>query len=143
MTGFPPERFPSLYLNEDEATARHNLHAFIAASPYGPEDLRADHGPLLLGTRLPRRQTVCDAHTPVGIKGAGLPRSYPRDSRGRILPHRRCQAVGARIKLAGLRGVCCRSAQWPEGCELAWFPATARSIARQVARRRFDDWYWR
>ena len=37
----PPGMFPVLYLNEDPATARLNLRAFIAGWPYEPEDLRA------------------------------------------------------------------------------------------------------
>ena len=36
----PPDSFPTLYLNEDMATARRNLRAFIAKWPYEPEDLR-------------------------------------------------------------------------------------------------------
>ena len=36
----PPGSFPTLYLDEDMATARRNLRAFIARWPYEPEDLR-------------------------------------------------------------------------------------------------------
>ena len=38
----PPGSFPTLYLNEDTATARRNLRAFIARWSYEPEDLRDD-----------------------------------------------------------------------------------------------------
>jgi len=50
----PPGSFPSLYLNEDQVTARTNLRAFIAGWPYEPEDLRDDNGPVLVGATLPR-----------------------------------------------------------------------------------------
>ena len=140
----PPNSFPTLYLNEDRGTARHNLRAFIAGWPYEPEDLRADTGPVLVGATLPRDQHVCDAHSADGLHAVGLPRSYPRDSRGRTIGHDRCQRIGRRVKLAGLRGVRSRSAQSRagEGRELAWFPATARSVARLTARLAFDEWYW-
>ena len=69
----PPDSFPTLYLSEDLVTARLNLRNFIAEWPYEPEDLRDDTGPILLGCVLPRRQVVCDAHTPAGIHAAGLP----------------------------------------------------------------------
>lgn len=140
----PPGSFPTLYLNEDVVTARLNLRAFIAAWPYEPEDLRADPGPVLVGATLPRSQQVCDAHSPAGVKAAGLPSSYPRDSSGALVPRAACQRVGQRVKQAGLRGVRCRSAQSAAGAgrELAWFPATARSVARLRETLAFDEWYW-
>ena len=73
----PPHSFPTLYLNEDKVTARLNLRAFIAQWPYEPEDLRPDTAPVLVGASLPRRQSVCDAHTPQGIAALGLPLTYP------------------------------------------------------------------
>ena len=140
----PPDSFPTLYLNEDQVTARLNLRAFIASWPYEPEDLRADTGPVLVGASLPRAQHVCNAHSPDGLRAARLPRSYPVDSHGNPVGHQRCQRVGRRVKLAGLRGVRCRAAQSRDGAgrELAWFPATARSVATQQARLPFDAWYW-
>lgn len=140
----PPQSYPTLYFNEDTVTARLNLRAFIATWPYEPEDLRSDNGPVLVGARLPRDQRVCDVHTPAGVRAAGLPRSYPRDSRGRLVGHRRCQGIGRQVRDAGLRGVRCRSARTPEGAgrELAWFPAMPRSVATRTARLDFEDWYW-
>ncbi|MEX2258558.1 MAG: RES family NAD+ phosphorylase [Woeseia sp.] len=140
----PPASFDTLYLNEDRVTARMNLRAFIGGWPFEPEDLRADNGPVLIGARLPRSQEVCDAHTPEGLAAAGLPKSYPLDARGRPVPHQRCQPIGQQAKEAGLRGVRARSARSPDGAgrELAWYPATRRSIARQTRRLLFDDWYW-
>ena len=132
-----------LYLNEDAETARRNLRAFIARWPYEPEDLRDDRGPMLVGCILPRRQVVCDAHSPAGVHAAGLPDSYPLDEDGWLVPHARCQPIGMRAKAAGLRGVRARSAQPRDGAgrELAWFPALPRSIARPVRTLAFAAWF--
>lgn len=140
----PPDSFPTLYLNEDKVTARLNLRAFIAAWPYEPEDLRRDTGPVLVGASLPREQSVADVHTPAGVSAAGLPGSYPLDSKGQPVPRSTCQPIGAAAKHAGLRGVRSRSAQSRDGAgrDLAWFPATARSAAKRVVILTFDRWYW-
>lgn len=140
----PPGSYPTLYLNEDRDTARLNLRAFAAGWPYEPEDLRSDNGPVLVGATLPRSQQVCDLHSPEGVRRAGLPATYPLDSKGRTVPRRRCQPTGARVRMAGLRGVRSRSAQAKDGVghDLAWFPATARSAASRTVTLAFDDWYW-
>jgi hypothetical protein len=140
----PPGSWRTLYLNEDLVTARMNLRRFIAAWPYEPEDLRPDAAPHLAVATLPRGQRVADAHSPAGVAAAGLPATYPLTRDGRLVTHARCQAVGRQVRSAGLRGVRCRAAPTPQGAgrELAWFPATARSRARLVARLTFDDWYW-
>jgi len=140
----PPDSFPTLYLNEDIVTARLNLRAFIAAWPYEPEDLRDDTGPMLVGATLPRRQQVADLHTRDGVRAAGLPASYPLDGNGAAVPHARCQRVGEQAQQAGLRGVRARSAQSRDGAgrELAWFPATVRSVAQRVATQEFDAWFF-
>lgn len=140
----PPGSFAVLYLNEDVVTARLNLRQFAAQWPYEPEDLRAEHAPVLVAATLPRAQTVADVHTPEGVAAAGLARTYPLDPHERLVAHGVCQAVGAAAHAEGLRGVRCRSARTPQGAgrELAWFPATTRSRARHVATRAFDDWYW-
>jgi hypothetical protein len=140
----PPDSFPTLYLNEDLVTARLNLRAFIAGWPYEPEDLRPDTGPVLIGATLPRAQEVCDIHTPEGVQEAGLPKTYPLDSSGRLIPHARCQPIGAEVREAGLRGVRSRSAQSRDGAgrDLAWFPATVRSVAIRTTRLTFEQWFW-
>jgi hypothetical protein len=140
----PPDSFPTLYLNEDPVTARLNLHAFIARWPYEPEDLRAENGPVLVGAILPRAQDVCDIHTRAGVRGAGLPSTYPLDGNGKPVPRSRCQRIGARARKLGLRGVRSRSAQSRDGAgrDLAWFPATRRSRATLAARLSFKQWYW-
>jgi hypothetical protein len=141
----PPDSFPTLYLNEDMVTARLNLRAFVAAWPYEPEDLRDDTGPLLVGVTLPRQQVVCDVHTRDGVCAAGLPESYPLDRSGAVVTRVRCQPIGAAVKTEGLRGVRARSAQSRDGVgrELAWFPATSRSVARREKTLRFDSWFFR
>ena len=140
----PPGSFPTLYLNEDRVTARLNLRAFIAGWPYEPEDLREDTGPVLVGCTLPRRQVVCDGHTPAGLRAVGLPDTYPLDPHGALVPHARCQSVGTRAREARLRGVRARPARSPDGAgrELAWFPATLRSAARRVRTLTFATWFW-
>ena len=140
----PPGSFATLYLNEDQVTARLNLRAFIARWPYEPEDLRSDTGPILAGAVLPRNQTVCDAHTRPGTAALGLPPTYPLDSAGKPVRRDVCQPIGQAVNKAGLRGVRARSTQTRHGAgrELAWFPATSRSVARLTATLKFDDWFW-
>lgn len=140
----PPHSFPTLYLNEDVVTARINLRLFIAGWPYEPEDLRDDAAPVLVSAVLPRRQRVADVHTRDGVAAVGLSPTFPLDARGNLVPHGRCQPVGVAARTSGLRGVRCRSARTPDGAgqELAWFPATARSRARSVARQGFGDWFY-
>jgi hypothetical protein len=137
----PPDSFPALYLNEDVVTARINLRLFLDDLPYGPEDLRDDAGPVLVGCGLPRGQEVADVHTPAGVAAVGLPPSYPLGSDGSLVAHDVCQPIGQLARDHGLRGVRCRSAQSPFR-ELAWFPATVRSRARLINRASFDEWFW-
>lgn len=99
---------------------------------------------MLVGAVLPRAQDVCDVHTPEGVRGAGLPASYPLDGHGRIVPRPKCQPIGARAKTLGLRGVRSRCAQSKTGAgrDLAWFPATKRSAATRRETLTFELWYW-
>jgi hypothetical protein len=140
----PPGSFPTLYLNEDQVTARLNLRAFINQWPYEPEDLRSDTGPILVGATLPRAQLVCDVHSPEGVRGVGLPKTYPLDANGEPISRARCQPIGVHVKEAGLRGVRTRSAPSRDGAgrELAWLPATNRSVATHTTALPFEQWYW-
>jgi len=140
----PPASFPTLYLNEDQVTARLNLRAFVRQWPYEPEDLRSDTGPVLIGASLPVKQTVADVHTRLGVAKAGLHDNYPFDLNGRLVAHQVCQPIGASAHALGLRGVRTRSAQSRDGAgrELAWFPAGSRSTARLTQSLPFEDWYW-
>ena len=140
----PPTSHPTLYLNEDMATARINLMAFVDRWPYEPEDLRSNAGPVLVAATLPRDQDVADLYSPEGLDAVGLSDSYPLDHAGTAIPHSICQAIGQEAKDAGLRGVLCRSANRLRGAgrELAWFPATSRSRATRVGVTPFADWFW-
>lgn len=139
-----PHSHSTLYLNEDIVTARLNLRIWAAEWPWEPEDLRPENAPVLIHARLPRDQTVADAHTPDGLRGLGLPTSYPITATGALIAHAVCQPIGTTVHATELRGIRCRSAQTPLGAgrELAWFPATTRSKARLVRRQTFVDWYY-
>ena len=130
----PPGSFPVLYLNENLATARAQLHRLLGGWPANPEDLREDAPFVLIVAGLPDRQAVADALTDAGLQGLGLPASYPLDARGTPIGHQRCQPIGCAVHRAGLRGVWCRSAHTSHGSgrELAWFPAGPRSRARSL-----------
>lgn len=140
----PPRSYPTLYLNEDRTTARANMQLFAARWPYEPEDLRDDTGPVLVAATLPRAQRVADSHTPKGVAALGLAATYPLDSAGAVVAHSICQPIGQSVHDEGLRGVRCRAARLPLGAgrELAWFPATPRSVARSVRVIAFADWFW-
>jgi hypothetical protein len=140
----PPDSYPTLYLNEDLRTARVNMVAFIERWPYEPEDLRNDHGPVLVTATLPRGQEVADIHSDEGLAAVGLPVSYPSDGRGAAVPHSVCQLIGQSVKDSGLRGVLCLSANSLKGAgrELAWFPARSRSHATSVEVAPYEDWFW-
>lgn len=109
------------------------LERMVVDSPVTVEDLD-DAAFDLVALTLPRNQVVADAVSDSGLKGLGLPGSYPVDRSGAIIARSRCQPVGARIRAAGLRGLWCRSAASRDGMgrELAWFPAGPRSRAYTV-----------
>jgi hypothetical protein len=137
----PPASFPTLYLNEDLATARAQVLKLLEGTPVEPDDL--DPGFDLVSATLPRSQTVADATTDEGLEALGLPPTYPRYANGRLVRHEACQPVGARIHDAALRGVHARSAATDDGTgrELAWFPARKTSRATAMDRVSFDDWW--
>jgi len=139
-----PATHATLYLNEDIVTARLNLRGWADTWPWEPEDLRPENAPVLISAQLPRGQHVADAYSPAGLKGLGLPATYPLRRHGDFVDHATCQPIGAHVHRSELRGIRCRSAQTPQGAgrELAWFPATARSHARQIGRQKFADWYY-
>ena len=137
----PPESFPVVYLCRSVAVARANVYRLLAGHPYGPEDLRPGAGPVLVATRAPEARYM-NAVTDAGLAAVGLSRSYPRDGRGRIVPHRRCQPIGERAHERGLPGVAARSAAPnapPGGEELAYFGPRR---LRRGAVRAFETWFW-
>jgi hypothetical protein len=134
----PPESFPVVYLCRSIAVARANVYRRLRGQPYGPEDLRPGAGPMLVPTRVPDDRYL-NAVTDAGLRDVGLPKTYPRDGRRRIVPHLRCQPIGLRAREAGLPGVAARSAAEGAGEELAYFGG--RKLRRGVIRR-FEDWFW-
>jgi hypothetical protein len=137
----PPGSFPTLYLNEDLATARARVIRLLEGSPVRPEDL--DPGFDLVVATLPRSQVVADAVSDDGLAALGLPPTYPRHRNGRPVRREVCQPVGAAVHEGGLRGVYARSAAVDDGSarELAWFPARRTSRAHLIERRRFTEWW--
>jgi hypothetical protein len=86
--------------------------------------------------------------TDAGLRDLGLPKTYPLDSRRRMVTWRRCQPIGLRAWEAGLPGVAARSAlgaRVRDGAtrltweELAYF---GRRKLRRGAVRAFDQWFW-
>lgn len=141
----PPNSFPVLHLNESKDGARANFRNFARRWPYDPEDVKDFQGPVLIECSLPKRQMVCDVHTVAGVAAAGLPAGYPLADQGTVVAHTVCRRIGLEAKTTSLNGIHCRSAADSTGRlrELAWFPATPSSIARQVDRLAFARWYYR
>jgi hypothetical protein len=138
----PPGSFPTLYLNEDLRTAQAQIHKLLDGQPVEPEDLDPPY--VLVVATLPGRQRVADAVTRRGLSRVELPTSYPLDASGSEVPRATCQAIGAAIHAAALRGVYCRSAAIGDGSgrELAWYPARPTSRARAVGHAvPFATWW--
>jgi hypothetical protein len=138
----PPGSFPTLYLNENLATARAQITHMLQGSPVDPEDLDAPY--VLVTVSLPRSQIAADAVTDDGLGSLGLPSTYPVLDDA-LVSHDKCQPIGAAVKLAGLRGIHTRSVATRDGSgrELAWFPARPSSKARRTAPDRpFADWWY-
>ena len=141
----PPESFPTVYLTSSVEVARAYVVIKLEGHPYGPEDLLT--GPVLVRTNVPEDRYL-NAVTDAGLRDLGLPRTYPFDSRRRLVRWRRCQPIGMRAWREGLPGVAARSAvdarvrdsatrlTWEE---LAYFGP--RKL-RRGAVRDFDRWFW-
>lgn len=138
----PPRSHPTLYLNEDMATARAQVLALLEGSPVTPDDI--DGGFDLVVATLPRSQDVADAVSDEGLDALGLPTTYPKYRNGLPVRHDACQPVGKTVKEAGLRGVHARSAATDDGTgrELAWFPARASSRATMLERLPYREWWY-
>jgi hypothetical protein len=133
----PPESFPVLYLCRSVEVARSNVYRKLEGQPYGPEDLLPETGPVLVRATVPEDRYL-NVVTDAGCRDAGLPRTYPLDSRRRIVPWRRCQPIGLRAWEGGLPGIAARSAA-TDGEELAYF---GRRRLRRGAVRPFAEWFW-
>ena len=116
----PPESFAVVYLCRSLEVARAS-------------------GPVLVRTTVPEDRYL-NVITDAGCRDAGLPATYPLDSRRRIVPWRRCQPIGLRTWEAGVPGVAARSAATGGGGEeLAYF---GQRKLRRGAVRSFEDWFW-
>jgi hypothetical protein len=138
----PPGSFAALYLCRDLETARANARRLIDGQPFTFDDLIPERLPALVETEVPEARYV-DAVSARGLAALGLPASYPLDSRGRVVAHRRCQPIGRAAWDAGEPGIAYRSAAPaapPGGEELALFDRGLH--LRRGRRRRFDRWYW-
>jgi hypothetical protein len=136
----PPGSFPVVYLCADQEVARALVSARFADMPYGIWDLLPDRRPALIDADVPEHRAV-DVVSDAGCSAAGLPGSYPRDGRGRIIAWARTQPVGEAAWNAGEPSIACRTAASDVGEELAWFVRERRDILRVAARRSFDRWF--
>jgi RES domain len=139
----PSGSFPVVYLCGSVEVARAIVYARLVDQPYGPEDLDPGAAPVLISTRVATGR-YADLLSPRGLDSAGLPRSYPRDGRGRRIGWSRCQPVGVAAFEDGHPGIACRSAAPTapaDSEELAWFQRGRRRL-RVASRRRFDEWFW-
>ncbi len=137
----PPESFPVVYLCRTVAVARANVARLLRGHPYGPEDLRPEAGPVLV-TAAAREDRYLNVVTDAGCAAVGLPRTYPRDGRGRTISHRRCQPIGLEAHERGLPGIAARSAAPTApagGEELAFF---GRRGLRRRGLASFERWFW-
>jgi len=82
---------PTLYLNADVETARAQVPRMLLGTAVDPEDLRDDAPFVLVPVALPARQRVADATTDTGLVALGLPRGYPRRTRGGEVPWSACR----------------------------------------------------
>jgi hypothetical protein len=149
----PPESFPVVYLCRSIPVARANVYRKLEGQPYGPEDLRPGRGPTVVRTRVPE-DGYLNVITDAGCRDAGLPRTYPLDSRRRMVSWRRCQPIGLRAWGAGLPGVAARSAAVDPRMLRSGSRAATRSMLgeelayfgprrlRRGAVRAFDEWFW-
>jgi hypothetical protein len=133
---------PTLYLNADVETARAQVPRMLLGTAVDPEDLRDDAPFVLVPVALPARQRVADATTDTGLVALGLPRSYPRGTRGGEVPWSACRRAAHDVRAAGLRGVSARSAATPDGSgrELAWFPASGARARASGPALDFVEW---
>ena len=137
----PSDSFPVVYMCRTAAVARANVHRLLRDQPYGPEDMRPDTAPVLVTAHVPD-DPYANIVTDAGCKSAGLPGSYPRDGRGRVVAWSRCQPIGLEAHQRGLPGVAARSAATPRRSgdeELAFF---GERRLRRGTTTRFEDWFW-
>lgn len=139
----PPGSFSVAYLCRTLAVARANVVRRFEGLPYGVLDLHPDRRPVLVATQAIPHRSV-DVVTDLGCRSAGLPSSYPFDSRGGHIGWARTQPIGTAAHEIGERSIACRSAALPRGVpgeELAWFVRSRADALQLIERRAFDDWF--
>ena len=139
----PTGHVNTLRLAASRTVARAAVIQMLEGTPVRPEDLRGDRGPALAHVRLPRRQTVVDAHSDEGLAALGLPRTFPQGTAARQVPVARTRAIADEASAAGAHGVWCRSADITalNEDELVWF-ATGKATADVVEVVPFGDWWY-
>ncbi len=138
-----PGAFKVVYLCRSVSVARAVVFQQLEPHPYGPEDLNPSTAPVLVQASV-RRERFADAVSARGLESMGLPGSYPRDGRGRIVAWSRCRPLGEEAWAAGHPGIACRSAAPTApagGEELAWFQRGRRRL-RARRTRPFAEWFW-
>jgi RES domain len=136
-----PGAFGVTYLNAAPAVARAQVRHKLEPRGVRPEDLDPRQGPSLIHTNVPKRRYV-DAVTERGVASVGLPKTYPREADGSIVPHGICRPVGQEAHNAGEPGIACRSAAPTapvDGEELAYFGSVRLRVASSEP---FVDWFW-
>jgi RES domain-containing protein len=137
-----PGSYGMLYLNGSDETARLQVAHKLAGQPFGVEDLDASEQHDLVRVDVADRLAL-DCVTTPGFAAVELPPTYPRDAAGVVVPHERCQPIGAEARGSGLAAVLCRSAAGRDrhDRELAVFDTAAGAVT-ETDRLPFDDWYW-
>jgi hypothetical protein len=138
--------FPVTYFNADLGTARANARRLLTINlegqPFSAADLDPSELPVLISVDIPNGRYL-DVVTRNGCVRNGLPRTYPFDAHGGVVPWSACQPIGQNAWDDGLPGIACRSAAQgapADGEELPWFD---RHVVTLVAKeiRSFDEWY--
>lgn len=137
-----PGAFPVLYLNRTVRLSRLYVAHKLRDEPYGPEDLDPESGPILIDVEVPPSGYV-DVVSDAGCLAVGLPKSYPVDGSGDLVPHPVCWPIGQEAWHQGEQGVACRSAT--QGAsrsdeELAWFQRDQKLQASAV--KNYADWFF-
>ena len=110
----PPESFPVVYLCRRSRSPARTSTASSRDSRTGPRTCGLGPARSSCRTTVPEDRYL-NVVTDAGCRDAGLPETYPLDSRRRIVPGSRCQPIGLRAWEAGLPGVAARSARGAGG----------------------------
>ncbi len=135
-----PGSFGVVYLNATVDLAKALVRERLEDHGIRPEDILAEAGPVLVATTVPEESYV-NAVTDAGLRSLDLPTTYPLDSRGKIIAHKRCQPIGQLASDAGEQGITCRPATRSAPAraeELAYF---GRQELRVEITEPFASWF--